>query len=650
MNIRLLKLTLNCRESVEEIDLSAHITFFHGQISAGKSSIVRLIDYCLGGDLERTPAITKELVSVTLYARIGEFEVLLDREARGSNQVQVTWRNRVEESARVLAPLQATADSSPIWGTDVYTLSDLIFHLIGLAPPRVRKSKKNENSDLVRLSIRDLMFYCYLEQDHIDSSFFSMEDSFRRLKSRDVMRFVVGYHTERLSELDRAIEAASEGRLSKLQAAAQLELSLAELGYGTVIEIQNETDRAREALAAAKKEEATIREGQVQDNHLVDELRGRLRRASEELGVEEAAIDDQQQHIQELVRLHAELLSSRFKLGRVETASIILDKAEFEHCPLCGVSIQAMAARPPEVCTLCGTPDGERKEALASRADALQKDLDSRIKDLADALARHRDLQKKQRDKVISLRREKVALDRQLTAESQAYDSNYLARARDVERRIATLEEQIKGFDRIRRLPEMAIALRREADALQLDLSAMKREMEEERGRLTQSAALVRQIEDRFLDALLAVGIPGVRDDDTIHLDMTTWIPRVVPFGDEALRWGFDNAGSGGKKTLFKVCYALALHVVAATNDLPLPRFLIIDTPMKNIGEEVNKDLFQAFYRYLYTMAAGPLKGTQMIIVDKEYNAPDDGIEVKDRYMTPEDPAHPPLISYYRGA
>jgi hypothetical protein len=134
-----------------------------------------------------------------------------------------------------------------------------------------------------------------------------------------------------------------------------------------------------------------------------------------------------------------------------------------------------------------------------------------------------------------------VALDRQLTAESQAYDSNYLARARDVERRIATLEEQIRGFDRIRRLPEMAVALRREADALQLDIAAMKREMEEERGRLTQSAALVRQIEDRFLEALLAVGIPGVRDDDTIHLDMTTWIPRVVPFGDEALRWGFDE-------------------------------------------------------------------------------------------------------------
>lgn len=71
---------------------------------------------------------------------------------------------------------------------------------------------------------------------------------------------------------------------------------------------------------------------------------------------------------------------------------------------------------------------------------------------------------------------------------------------------------------------------------------------------------------------------------------------------------------------------------------------------MKNIGEEVNKELFQSFYRHLYAMAAGPLKATQLIIVDKEYYPPDKAVSVVDRFMTPADPDHPPLISYYRGA
>ncbi len=58
MKIKFQKLVLLCKKSEEVIDFSRQITYFHGQISAGKSSIVRLIDYCLGGDLEKTPALS----------------------------------------------------------------------------------------------------------------------------------------------------------------------------------------------------------------------------------------------------------------------------------------------------------------------------------------------------------------------------------------------------------------------------------------------------------------------------------------------------------------------------------------------------------------------------------------------------------------
>jgi hypothetical protein len=144
--------------------------------------------------------------------------------------------------------------------------------------------------------------------------------------------------------------------------------------------------------------------------------------------------------------------------------------------------------------------------------------------------------------------------------------------------------------------------------------------------------------------------VPGVGPEDVIRIDIKTWIPFVLPSGDEALRWTFDNAGSGGKKTLFKVCYALAVHAVAAHHNLPLPRFLIIDTPMKNIGEDVNEDLFRSFYSYLYALAAGPLRSVQFVVVDKEYYPPKfPGIVINERFMTPDDPQHPPLISYYRG-
>lgn len=76
----------------------------------------------------------------------------------------------------------------------------------------------------------------------------------------------------------------------------------------------------------------------------------------------------------------------------------------------------------------------------------------------------------------------------------------------------------------------------------------------------------------------------------------------------------------------------------------------MIDTPMKNIGEDVNRDILQSFYRVLYDTAVSKLQRTQIILIDKEFFQPTEGQpQIVSRYMTPEDEDAPPLISYYRG-
>ena len=126
-------------------------------------------------------------------------------------------------------------------------------------------------------------------------------------------------------------------------------------------------------------------------------------------------------------------------------------------------------------------------------------------------------------------------------------------------------------------------------------------------------------------------------------------MPYILPESDESLAYTFAGAGSGGKKTLFNVCYALAVHRLASEKGLPLPRFLIIDSPMKNIGTEVNKDIFLALYAYLYDQAVDSLKETQFVILDSEMAEPAVEVDFRDRLMVLDDPEHPPLIPYYKG-
>ena len=100
---------------------------------------------------------------------------------------------------------------------------------------------------------------------------------------------------------------------------------------------------------------------------------------------------------------------------------------------------------------------------------------------------------------------------------------------------------------------------------------------------------------------------------------------------------------------LFKICFALALHLTASQRDLPIPRRRI-DSPMKNITPDINPEEFENFYRELYRLLRGELKTWQCVVVDQTYfEPPDDFEDHVERLLEKNDPKHPPLIGYYRG-
>ena len=138
-----------------------------------------------------------------------------------------------------------------------------------------------------------------------------------------------------------------------------------------------------------------------------------------------------------------------------------------------------------------------------------------------------------------------------------------------------------------------------------------------------------------------------------MEIDPATFYPRIPLGVNEALVvLSFDNAGSGGMKALFKTCYALALHrVCARAGDARLPPVLIIDTPTKNVSSVENPEVISAFFRLVYELAAGELVETQFVIIDNEFNAvPDDiDLSIRSRHLINGDPKNPPLIPYLVG-
>ena len=90
MKIRLQTLKLLCRQSEEVLTFSRNITFIHGTLSLGKSTVVRLIDFCLGGNLELTTAVQLELLAAALTLKVRDLDVLIER-SKGEGFVRVSW-------------------------------------------------------------------------------------------------------------------------------------------------------------------------------------------------------------------------------------------------------------------------------------------------------------------------------------------------------------------------------------------------------------------------------------------------------------------------------------------------------------------------------------------------------------------------------
>jgi hypothetical protein len=92
-------------------------------MSTGKSTIAELIDYCLGGSLQRTPAIQSELIGVQLHAVAGSTALLIERNPAMASSVEVTWE-RAGEVQRENLPI--AAGEAPIIGDNIYNYSDFL--------------------------------------------------------------------------------------------------------------------------------------------------------------------------------------------------------------------------------------------------------------------------------------------------------------------------------------------------------------------------------------------------------------------------------------------------------------------------------------------------------------------------------------------
>ena len=606
MKLLIESLVLLCKQSEERVRFSRRLSFFHGEMSTGKSTIAELIDYCLGSSLQKTPAIQSELVGVQLQALIGDTALLIERNPNTTTSVEVSWE-RDGETGRENLPLQA--GEVPVIGDEIYNYSDFLLRSLGMPVLKVRKRKGDPESALQRLSFRDFYKFCYLDQPDLDSSFFLLDQPIRQEKSKDVLRYVLGFHSDRLNELQAELSEVRQEQRTMREAAKQIGEFLDRYGFASKATIESEIDKLNDEEEILDEEIENQGSEALPAATVAEEDQSLISALSEAIASKTEAISDIEQRLKEQESLIAEFIAMKFKLARSSTASELLKGAAFYACPACGTELSQKSDGAH--CVLCKSNLAEAPGGFESDSAVMERDLSDRIDDLKRSVQRLKRSFDRQREELGALTNKRADTQRRVDFARRQVESEYMKRARRLESRRGAIRERRRLLVRIMGMPGEVEAKLKEADKLSVRISELEREIQTEQGRFEAGRQNVDALERNFHTLLRAIHFPEIRADDKVFLNRRTWFPYVHPKGNESLSWTFSDAGSGGKMVLYKICFALALHQTAAQRNLPLPRLIVIDSPMKNITPDINPEIFRNFYTELYRLLEGDLKSLE---------------------------------------
>lgn len=646
MDVKLQTLVLLCKDGEERVQFSPRLSFFHGEMSTGKSTIVEMVNFCLGANLVKTPAVTSEVVGVQLLLTVGDTDLLIERSVHASSRVSVTWKRGNEQR---LETLPLVAGNEPIMGDDVFNLSDFLLRASGVPLLKVRRSKEVADSEMHRVSFRDFYKFVYLDQDDLDSSFYLLETPIRQEKSKDVLRYVLGLHSDQLIELEIKLTQLRHKQRVMRDSADQIDDFLSRYGFNSEEQINQEIEK----LEAASKEVEAKLEALTPDkapaSFLSEEQMDKLGRLTSAIEEKQQAVRDVEEQLREQRSLISELVSLKFKVARSVVAGQVLEGAEFRLCPACGANLQKHTD--PQACRLCHTNLNQANKPPDLNPAVVERDLSERVEDLERASKRLKRGLERHAGELASLTEARALLQRTVDAAKKSSESQYMQRVRALESERGALDERRRNLNRILAMPTELEARRKAADKISEEIAGVERLVLKEQEKFSEGRTNVAELEKNFLQVMRAIHFPGIADKDEVSINTKTWMPYILPGGNQDRAWTFGDAGSGGKKVLFKICFALALHLTAARRGLSLPKLLIIDSTMKNITPDINRDVVAHFYKEVYRLLSEDLSAWQCVLVDQTFFAPDEAcnLPLVERMLKKDDPEHPRLITYYTG-
>lgn len=608
MRIKFNKLILFGDNKAYEVDFKDGLNFITGPISTGKSTILELIDYCLGKRNHKDYTevkLTCKYVALDLY--LNKERYLIQRPLFSFDlPVKVfKWSNDINGFLKEFEYFNIASPS------EEKSLSRFLNEAIGM--PEFRLSDQ-------AFSFRDLYKYCYIGQTKIDSEDLLNEKIYTlSFKRKPTLEIILNSLNQLLNELkndEKKLKNVIGILLDKKEAIVKFLRDVELFSSNTetektrvgLITSKNELLRSLTELKATGKIENDNTKSKERDLFLNRNLLSKI----------DTDIDELKKYISKLSVLRNQYSNEIIKIEYLIISNGKLQNIEFNNCPSCNCEIEK---KDYDVCNLCGNDltefNDEEEKAIKSERKRLNSKLNSLIIFIDNQKETLDNLEKRRNKIVLNVNQ----IENDINSIQKEFISPYIEKIETLNRQIGEISKQIENLDLSLNVQGELSLLSNNIQKEENKLSAIRDQIKEIEEEETNFDEIIKKLSSIFAKTLEDFNFPKLYN---AYIDSKSYLPYVRGVK-------YDNIGSLGAVTLINIAYFMSiLEVSLLLKKSYHPKVILFDTIGKNLGtreltnendEFKDSKIFKSLLKYFADFSKKYNDRVQIIIVNNDYTS-----------------------------
>lgn len=547
------------------------LNIIYGDSDTGKSSILNLINYCLGSkNVDMYNELEFSCKYCMLEVKLNGKVYTIKRNLFNSNELVEVYYSNIDEMEDVF-PYRYSPNYNKE-GKEGY-LSDFFLKALNIPLIKIKQAPSKVDSELVRLSFRDIFKFCYLDQDDIGSKYvLDIKNGSVFTKNKETFKFIYNVLDSQIAELEGNISEKQKEKRGLEKRYSIISSFLRETEIKSLDVLNAELEDIDEQFICIKSE----------IDKLNQEMKGNLTYNNElRLIIEDLNCKIQQkQHARNLVAIE---LEQNVKLKREYDKDIIKLKSSIEvgeklpnnseevKCPVCHKKIMLNELKE---CL-----DDNDVEHLKNEVKALKR----RKNNLSNLIDEENNKISLLSMEIEEARGDLNRAENLLDKNTSEYISPYVSQRDGLVSERTSLNEKKDKINYFIKLRKQVDLINDDIKIFETQISDLNINIEELRANAPSTSDIVSTLSDYLSDFLKFIKIKNPTD---ISISNKNFLPIVR--GKEYIK-----ITSGGLRTLTSMGYFISLLRKSLECDTNLPRFLMLDTIGKYIGKTKEKYLEQ---------------------------------------------------------